>query len=292
MKIGITGSSGMVGSQLCEKLKQDLHADILKIPRAYLYGEIQILSDYIADCDIIINLAGASIVCRWTSSNMKKIYDSRVVTTQNLTDAIGLMKKKPSLVISTSAVGIYDSTHTHNEWSTHYSNDFLGNLCLDWEKPIHEKINKEVRTVIFRLGIVLSKNGGVLGKTLPLFRLGLGGKLGDGQQAFPFIHIDDLIDAYLYAISNADMIGIYNLVAPELINNSEYTKGLSKQLNRPAIFAVPSFIFRLLFKNGANVFLTGQKVKPQRLLNEGYEFQFPKMQMAISSFFNHSSQKY
>ncbi|MDE5417121.1 TIGR01777 family oxidoreductase [Labilibaculum sp. DW002] len=291
MKIGITGSSGLVGSQLSERLKKEFHADILKIPRSYLYGEVQSLSEYIGDCDVIINLAGASIVCRWTSKNMKRIYDSRVLTTRNLTSAIALMDKKPKLVISTSAVGIYDSIHTHDEWSTHYSNDFLGNLCLDWEKPVIEKLAKDVRTIIFRLGIILSGHGGVLARSLPIFRIGLGGKLGDGKQAFPFIHIDDLINAYVYAISNTKILGVYNLVAPQLTSNFDYTKELGNTVNRPTIFGVPSAVLRFLFKNGANVFLSGQKVLPQRLLNTGFRFKYPKLIQAISSIVNYSSRK-
>ncbi len=283
MKVGITGSSGLVGSQLSEKLWMEFRAEILKIPRSYLYGDVQNLSNYIADCDIVINLAGASIVCRWTSNNMKKLYDSRVLTTRNLTSAIALMNKKPKLVISTSAVGIYDSIHTHDEWSTQYSINFLGNLCTDWEKPVTKKIAKNVRTIIFRLGIILSDQGGVLARTLPLFRIGLGGKLGDGQQAFPFIHIDDLINAYVCAISNAKMIGVYNLVAPQIISNLDYTKELSCFVNRPAIFRVPSFVLRLLLKNGANVLLSGQKVLPKRLLDSGFHFEYPRLSQAICS---------
>lgn len=292
MKIGITGSSGLVGSQLSEKLRKELHADILKIPRSYLYGKAQKLSEFITDCDVIINLAGASIVCRWTNSNMKKLRDSRLVTTQNLTSAIALMERKPNLVISTSAVGVYDSIHTHDEWSTNYSTDFLGDLCLEWEKPIIGEIDKSVRTIIFRLGIVLSADGGVLAKTLPLFRMGLGGKLGDGKQAFPFIHIDDLINAYVFAISNNELIGIYNLVAPQVISNFDYTKVLSNNVNKPAFFTVPKFVFNLIFKKGAIIFLTGQKVLPQRLLNSGFYFEYPNLLKAISSILNSYSRKH
>ncbi len=292
MKIGITGSSGLVGSKLSEKLRLEFRAEILKIPRSYLYGDVQNLSKYISGCAVIINLAGASIVCRWTSSNMKKIYDSRVLTSRNLTSAIALMDQKPKLVISTSAVGIYDSIHTHDEWSTHYSNDFLGNLCSSWEKSITEKMSKDVRIIIFRLGIVLSSQGGVLARTLPLFRLGLGGKLGDGEQAFPFIHIDDLISAYVKVILNVEMEGIYNLIAPQICSNLDYTKELSSIVKKTAIFGIPAFALRFLFKKGANVFISGQKVWPLRLLNKHFHFEYANISQAISSLVNISSRKH
>ncbi|BAX78534.1 TIGR01777 family oxidoreductase [Labilibaculum antarcticum] len=283
MKIGITGGTGLIGSHLIEKLKGELNADILLIPRNILYGNVQDLSVFIKSCEIIIHLSGAPIVCRWNSRNKQILRDSRILTTQNLSHAIGLMETKPRLFISTSAVGIYDTDHTHSESSSNFSTDFLGDLCVDWEKSANEVKIHGVRTVIFRLGVVLSEKGGALTKVLPLFRFGLGGKLGNGKQAFPFIHISDLVNAYAFVIVNTDSEGTYNLIAPELITNRDYTKTLCSVLNRPAFFHVPAFILRAIFGEGAKVLLSGQKVVPKRLLDMGFLFYFPSIRASLTS---------
>lgn len=283
MKIGITGGSGLIGSQLRAKLVSELDADVLLIPRKLLYGSIQDLSVYIKSCQIIIHLAGAPIVCRWTLKNKQILKNSRILTTQNLSAAIGLMEKKPNLFISTSAVGIYNTTDTHNESSLNFSTDFLGKLCLDWERASNEISDLGVRTVIFRLGVVLSDKGGAMPKVLPIFRWGLGGRLGDGNQAFPFVHIQDLLNAYLFVILNEKNEGTYNLVAPELITNLDYTKELGSCLNRPVFFHVPSFILRAIFGDGATVLLSGQRVVPERLLNRGFQFEFPTVCTTLNS---------
>ena len=286
MKIGITGGSGLIGSQLCVKLEHELSADILLISRELLYGNVQDLSNFIKSCQVIIHLSGAPIVCRWNSRNKQILQNSRILTTQNLSVAIGLMETKLKLFISTSAVGIYDTIHIHNDSSSNFSTDFLGKLCLEWEKASREIDNYGVRTVIFRLGVVLSDKGGAMAKVLPIFRYGLGGRLGRGHQAFPFIHINDLLDAYLFVILKETTKGIYNLVALELVTNLDYTKELGLCLNRPAFFHVPSFILRAIFGEGATVLLSGQSVAPERLLKEGFRFKFASLYTTIKSLVN------
>lgn len=284
MKIGITGGSGLIGTHLTEKLAGDLNADILLIPRKLLYGNVQDLSEFIKYCEVIIHLSGAPVLCRWNSKNKQVLRNSRITTTKNLNCAIALMEIKPKLFISTSAVGIYDNKHTHNEYSKNFSDDFLGELCIDWESAANEIKRQGVRTVIFRLGVVLSDKGGALAKALPIFRYALGGKLGNGSQAFPFIHIKDLMNAYSYVILNKEMEGAYNLIAPELITNRDYTKALSSFLNRPAFFHVPASILRVLFGEGSNVLLSGQRVVPERLVNAGFMFDFPTLHTTLNSF--------
>lgn len=283
MKIGISGGTGLIGSNLIEKLVDELNADVLLIPRKLLYGNVQDLSVYIKSCQIIIHLSGSPVVCRWSSKNKQILRDSRILTTQNLSVAIGLMKTKPKLFISTSAAGIYDEDHTHDESSNNFSNEFLGDLCQEWEKASNEIVKFGVRTVIFRLGVVLSNKGGALAKVLPIFRYGFGGRLGNGDQAFPFIHINDLMNAYSFVIINEKTEGIYNLTSPELITNSDYTKVLGSCLNRPAFFHVPGFILRAIFGEGAKVLLAGQKVIPKRLLNMGFLFNSPTITDSLTS---------
>jgi uncharacterized protein (TIGR01777 family) len=292
MKIGITGGTGLIGAHLIEKLAEELSAEILLIPRKLLYGNVQDLSLFIKSCEIIIHLSGSPIVCRWNSKNKQLLRDSRILTTRNLSYAIGLMETKPKLFISTSAVGIYDTDHTHNESSMNFSNDFLGVLCNDWEKAAYKIEKFGVRTIIFRLGVVLSEKGGALARVLPVFRYGLGGKLGNGMQALPFIHIKDLIAAYLFVILNKEADGVYNLVAPEMISNADYTKTLSSFINRPAFFHVPAFILKIIFGEGAKVLLSGQKVVPKRLLNMGFSFCFPTLVVTLNSLLIDNQLKY
>ena len=284
MKIGITGSKGLVGSHLCEKLEAEFSAEILAIPRELLYGDPQKLSDFLTGCEMIIHLSGATVVSRWTKKRMSILRDSRILTTQNLSKAIALLNQKPKLFISTSAVGIYNSIDTHTESSTNFADDFLGHLCKDWEHAALQTQEYGVRTVIFRLGVVLSNKGGILGKVLPVFRLGLGGKIGDGKQAFPFIHIQDLMNAYVHVISNPDSKGVYNMVAPELVTNLDFTKTLSSYVKLPAILPVPSVLIRLIYLGGANVLLKGQKVVSERLLSEGFLFENLTLKDSILSF--------
>ncbi|WP_372752088.1 TIGR01777 family oxidoreductase [Labilibaculum sp.] len=283
MKIGISGVSGLVGSHLRQMLKREQNANILSIPRKLLFGKPENLADFIQNCEIIIHLSGAPIICRWNKKNKKILRDSRILSTENLSAAIGLLKIKPNLFISTSAVGIYDTENIHEESSVNFANDFLGKLCQDWEKAALETETHGVRTVIFRLGVVLSDKGGALAKALPLFKLALGGKLGNGNQPFPFVHINDLQKAYLHAITNENSHGVYNLVAPDLITNANYTKELSACLNRPAFFHVPAFVLKLIFGEGAIVLLSGQKVMPERLIDEGFVFDSQNIKSTIYS---------
>ncbi|PKQ64322.1 TIGR01777 family protein [Labilibaculum filiforme] len=283
MKIGISGGSGLIGAHLIKKLVEDLNADIVLIPRKLLYGNVQELSKFMNACELIIHLSGAPVLCRWSSKNKEILRISRITTTKNLSAAIALMEIKPKLFISTSAVGIYDTKHIHDEYGLNYSNDFLGELCQDWENAANEIKKQEVRTVIFRLGVVLSNKGGALEKVLPIFRYGLGGKLGNGHQAFPFIHINDLLNAYMFAILNKEVEGTFNLTAPELVTNTDFTKTLSSILKRPAVLPVPAFFLRVLFGKGASVLLSGQKVLPKRLLNAGFTFKFPTLSTTLNS---------
>ena len=147
------------------------------------------------------------------------------------------------------------------------------------------KIQMEsVRTIIFRLGVVLSDKGGVLKKIFPIFKLGFGGRIGNGKQAFPFVHIEDLVRAFHHVIQNKNSKGVYNLVTPEINTNADFTKILAKCLKRPAILPVPGFILKLLYKKGADVFLKGQKVAPQRLKTEGFRFKYVTLKDAVTSF--------
>jgi len=284
MKIAISGYNGLVGSQLCEYVESAVNADILKVTRQHLYSDKNELAKYLEGADVIIHLAGAPVVSVWTKKQMRIIRDSRINTTRNLHGAISKMNKKPELFICVSAVGIYDTESLHTESECSYSNDFLGQLCQDWENEARKVEKESVRTVIFRLGVILSDKGGVLKKVLPIFRLGFGGKIGTGKQAFPYIHIEDLMEAFLYVINDKNTKGVYNLVAPDLKTNTDFTNTLADSLKRPAFLPVPAFILKLLYRKGAEVLLKGQKVAPDRLKTEGFSYKYVSLKNAITSF--------
>jgi uncharacterized protein (TIGR01777 family) len=194
---------------------------------------------------------------------------------------MGKAEKKPGLFISTSAVGIYDSRGVYTEKNGRYGDDFLATLSLDWERAALVAEDSGIRTVIFRFGLVLGPDGGVIRKMLLPFKMGLGGTLGDGKQAFSWVHIDDLVRAYLAAIDNSDFKGIYNLTAPHPTTNKGLTKALAKALGKPAVMRVPFFMLRLQLGEGAKAVLEGQSAVPERLLDKGFTFTFSEIDKAV-----------
>lgn len=280
MKIALSGSNGLVGSHLAEFLKNQYDAEIVKIPRQLLYDHVESLADLLQGVDVIIHLSGAPILSRWTRKTKKVLRDSRVVTTRNLSAAVALMEHKPRHFICTSAVGIYNNSDTHSEESKAYSDDFLGSICKEWEQAAMEMQKLNVATTIFRLGVVLSRQGGMIQKSLPIFKMGVGGRLGSGKQMFPFIHIDDLLEAYRFVI-DAGSTGVYNLVAPENISNGEFTELMGKSVHRPAFCHVPSFILRMILGEASTVLLNGQTVLPERLQKEGFVYKYLTLKEAL-----------
>lgn len=276
--VAITGSSGFVGSNL-SKMFQSQGYKVLQISQSLLKVKTE-LTKAIEQSNIVINLAGANILAKWSNEYKKILYSSRIETTKRVVEAIKTAKTKPELFISTSAVGIYNHTDTHTEDSRGYANDFLAKICIDWENEALKAKEFGVRTAIFRFGIILG-DGGALSKMLLPFSLGLGGVIGSGRQPFPFIHIEDLKNAYLHIIKNRNLDGIFNLVAPQIITNKEFTKALSDALHRPAFLHVPEFAVKILFGEGAKVLTSGQKVIPKRLLESGFVFKFKTIQETL-----------
>lgn len=282
MKIAISGANGYIAKNLIEKLKMSGH-QIVPIGRDKLYN-IEELAVILSDTEIVINLAGAPILQRWTKKNKNEIIKSRIDTTQNIVTAInGLHEnKKPQIFITASAIGIY-STNTiiHSELSTSFANDFIGEVVKNWENA-SLSLSQNVRRVVFRIGLVLGKDAQTIQKLLPVFKMGIGGKIGSGEQPFPFIHISDLVNAIFWAIQNEKARGIYNLSAPENIDNKTFTRVLAQLLKRPAVFTVPVFGLKLLYGEAASLLLQSPQVTPQRLLDEGFEFHFPEIKSCLA----------
>ena len=278
--IAISGASGFVGTNLKDYFT-NLGYKVIPISRDILNKKDK-LEELINSSNIIINLAGANIINRWTDKYKKLLYSSRIDTTSKIVNAINNVTNKPELLISTSAVGIYDNQFIHDEDGS-YSNDFLSKLCQDWEKEALKANSFNTRVAIFRFGIVLGKDGGALQKMLTPFKLGLGGIIGSGKQAFSFIHIEDLLNAYKFVIENNDANLAFNLTAPTPTTNKGLTLALGKTLKRPTILPVPEFILNLIFSEGAKVLTDGQNVIPKKLQDLGFKFKYKNIEDTIEN---------
>jgi uncharacterized protein len=277
--IAITGASGFVGTSLT-KYFSDLGYKIIPISRDILNNKSK-LEETLNSSEIVINLAGANIINRWSESYKKLLYSSRIDTTSKIVNAINNITNKPKLLISTSAVGIYDNKTTYDENGS-FSNDFLSSLCQDWEKEALKAKNETTKVSIFRFGIVLGRDGGALQKMITPFKLGVGGIIGNGKQAFSYIHIDDLMAAYKFVIQNK-CEEIFNLTAPVPTTNKGLTLALGKTLKRPTILPVPEFVLNLIFSEGARVLTDGQSAVPKKLLDLGFEFKFKTIEETIEN---------
>lgn len=281
--LAIAGASGLIGSRLTKNFESK-NWNVIPLGRRDFSGKIQWLVQKIEQADVLINLAGAPIIKRWTNKYKEDIYNSRILTTRKLVEAIALSTKKPSVFISASAVGIYDQECVQDEHSNQFAGDFLSKVCIDWEAEA-EKASSLTRLAIIRLGIVLAREGGALKTMLPIFKLGIGGKISSGAQPFAWIHIADVINAVDFIITNDHAKGVYNLVAPGLINNRQFTVALGKVLKLPTWFTVPSFALRILFGEAAITLTGGQKVVPVRLEKQGFRFGFPEINQALANIF-------
>ncbi|WP_428026914.1 TIGR01777 family oxidoreductase [Arcobacter sp.] len=277
--IAITGASGFVGNSLI-KFFTNLNYKVIPIKRETLSDKAK-LEELLNSSDILINLSGANIINRWSESYKKLLYSSRIDTTQKLVSAIKNIANPPKIFISTSAVGIYDNKSTYDEKGT-FSNDFLSTLCQDWEKEALKAKSEKTKVSIFRFGIVLGQDGGALQKMITPFKLGLGGVIGSGKQAFSFIHIEDLLEAYKFVIENS-YEDTFNLTAPIPTTNKGLTLALGKTLKRPTILPLPEFVLNLIFSEGAKVLTDGQSVVPKRLLDLGYKFKYKTIEETIEN---------
>lgn len=278
-KIAITGAHGFIGTYMQSFFKTEGFA-VLPLGREITQKSITEIAKVLEGVDIIINLAGAPIIHRWSNAYKKVLYDSRIITTRKIVKAMSTMNKKPELFISTSAIGIYASNGPMSESNYTYSNNFLAKICKDWEAEA-QQADDFTRVVIFRFGVVLGKGGGALSKMLPSFKLGIAGTIGDGTEPFSWVHISDLLHAYKFVFNNHDLKGTFNLSAPNPVTNKELTKTLGKILHRPTVIPLPKFVLRFLFSEGATVLTEGQRVIPERLLKHHFVFKYPTIEEAL-----------
>jgi uncharacterized protein (TIGR01777 family) len=292
MKILISGSHGLVGTALIKSLEPEGH-EIYRLVRHYPDSDSQIewnperysiALSLIEGFDAVVHLAGESIAeGRWTEEKKKRIRESRVKGTRLLSDALGNLTNRPKTLISASAVGYYGDRD--DELLTEESkpgSDFLSEVCVEWESATEGARQQGIRTVNCRFGIILDKDGGALKKMLPPFRMGIGGRIGSGKQWMSWIALADVVSGLKFALTNEQLAGPVNFVAPNPVRNSEFTKTLGKSLSRPTLFPIPAFGVRLAFGEMADaLLLSSQRVEPVRLKNAGFTFQLPDLGSAL-----------
>ncbi len=235
--------------------------------------------------EAVIHLAGESIVGRWTAAKKKLILESRVQGTRNLAEALAKADPRPQVLITSSAIGYYGSQGDNPLTEESASgNDFLSEVCRQWEAAAQPAAQAGIRTVQFRTGLVLSSDGGALQKMLPPFRFGLGGNMGNGRQWWSWIDVNDWVGAVNHVLKNDLLQGPVNAVAPKPVTNAEFTKILASVLKRPAIFPMPAFAARLVFGQMADeLLLSSQRVEPTKLVASGYPFQYSDLRKALEA---------
>lgn len=302
MKIFMTGGTGFVGTTLTKKLTQEKHQVTIltraptedrPLPKGatYLEGdptEKGAWQESVAEHEVIINLAGASIFRRWSETAKEIIRDSRIHTTRNLVEALSARKGKETLFLSTSAIGYYGS-HEDEELdeNTPPGEGFLPSLAQEWESEALKAGAYGARVAPLRFGIVLGKNGGALRQMIPIFSLCLGSPLGSGKQWFSWIHEEDLARIYLHLMGQKDISGPINCTAPNPVRNMDLTRALGEALGKPTFLpAVPGFMLRIIMGEFGSVLLEGQRVLPKRLLDTGFRFTFPEIHKVLRDLLN------
>lgn len=295
MKIVVAGGTGLVGRKLVEKFIADGHTVIVLTRGASRVDSPQLrflswdpekwqipIQD-LEGSDAIVNLAGTNINDkRWDEKFKRVLVDSRLFSTRCLIKACEKMKSKPKCFVSASAVGFYGNAKDRVcvEDSTSGS-DFMATLCVGWEKEASRAVDLGIRTVVARLGIVLSSQGGALAEMLPIFRWGLGGRLGSGQQWMSWVHIDDVTKAIDWFLNRDKISGTFNVTAPNPVTNRQFTKSLGKALHRPTFLYVPPFALKKKVGELSEVLLSGQKVLPQKCMRFGFQFSYPQLDGAL-----------
>jgi uncharacterized protein (TIGR01777 family) len=292
MKIAITGSSGLIGQALVDRLNDEGH-DVLRLVRRLSSNGSeaswdpdtgQIEPEKLADVDGVVHLAGESIAeGRWNEAKKARIRDSRVPVTKKLCEHLAGMADPPRVLVSASAIGYYGDQWDQVCTETSPPGDtFLAHVCRDWEAATQPAADAGIRVVNTRIGVVLSPKGGALAKMLLPFKLGVGGKVGSGKQFWSWLSLDDLAGILVHALTTDGLRGPVNAVSPNPVTNLEFTKTLGKVLGRPTIFPLPAFVARLALGEMADeLLLSSARVVPQKLEVSRYRFKHAILEEAL-----------
>ncbi len=298
----LTGGTGLIGKALVKALIERGDKVILlvrnpqkakaQLPNLAGYYEWNATSEsgewtaILVSADAVVHLAGTPVAARWDEHYKKQIYDTRILSTRNLVRALAQSPVKPKVFVVASGVGYYGNqgygaTVEALDESAPPANDFLAKVCIDWEKEAFEAEKLGMRVVTMRTGVVLSTKGGALEKMLTPFKFFVGGPIGSGKQWVSWIHIDDVVGLYLFAIDNEKVTGAMNIVAPNPVPMKVLAETLGRVLSRPSGLAVPKAALEVLFGEAADVIAEGQRVMPTRALEFGFSFKYPELEGAL-----------
>ena len=283
MRLGITGASGFIGRRAAEmaRVRGWEVVPFSRTPRnaatrKFVPGE----PADVDGLDAVLHLAGESVLGLWTAKKRARIMDSRVLGTRSIVDGFARAKHPPRVLISGSAIGYYGDTGDREvDESSPPGAGFLADVCRAWEAEA-EKV-RDARVVLLRIGFVLGRGDGAMKLVLPVFRAGLGGRLGSGKQWMSCIHVDDVAGMALWAVGNESLRGPVNSVLPHPVTNSNFTRTLARAVHRPALFPAPSFVLRLVLGRMASMLLSSSRVRPAVAENSGYRYEFKDIAAAL-----------
>ncbi|MGW3492829.1 TIGR01777 family oxidoreductase [Streptomyces sp. NPDC001020] len=292
-RIAVAGASGLIGSALVRSLVAEGH-EVVRLVRRTARSRDEVRWDpegqYVdtaglVGCEVVVNLAGAGVGDhRWTDAYRKTLRDSRVLGTAALAEAVALLPEPPRVFVNGSAIGYYGDTGDRAvDEEAPPGDGFLPSLCVEWEEAAAAAREAGVRTVLARTGLVVAREGGAWGRLFPIFRAGLGGRMGDGNQYWSFISLHDEVAAIRHLIDTEGLSGPFNLTAPQPLTNREITAAMGRVLHRPTLFAVPEPVLRLALGEMAGDVLGSARVLPRRLAESGFSFAFPGIEEALQA---------
>ncbi len=291
MRVAISGASGFIGSAVAGRLEAGGHQVTRLVRGTPRAGEIHWIPAGELDprpfegFDAVIHLAGESISGRWTAARKARILNSRVQGTLTIAATLARLRQKPRVLVSASAIGYYGPREEEilDETSSPGS-DFLSEVARQWESATEAAARAGIRVLLLRFGVVLGAGGGALARMLPPFKMGVGGRIGSGQQWMSWIALEDAAGAVEYALTNEALRGAVNVVAPNPVRNSEFTQTLGEALHRPTVFPMPAFAVKLAFgEMGTTLLLGSQRVLPKKLEASGFQFKYPELKAALQS---------
>ncbi|WP_417396577.1 TIGR01777 family oxidoreductase [Gimesia chilikensis] len=297
MKVLISGSSGLVGSALSQRLEAEPDCEIVRLVRkqspdtqqtsvVWNPAEGQLEPQAFDGVDVVVHLGGVNIAGkRWSPEVKQKIFNSRFQSTSLLATKLATLEQKPSVFLCASAVGFYgDRGEERLDEASPRGEGFLADVCQAWEQATQPAQDAGIRVVNMRFGMILDRKGGALGQMLTPFKMGVGGRLGSGKQYWSWIALPDVIDALQFCLNHSELAGPVNFVAPDEVTNLEFTKTLGKVLSRPTCLPVPAWGVKTAFgEMGQELMLTSARVVPKKLIEAGFQFQYPQLEDAFRS---------